>query len=100
MKQWKTFSKALQLRRAFSTSQSPKVILTLIVRSALHVHYMISCVFTSANKTVLAENYFFPSNFTDVDLPEAKLTAADFKLTPDNNNIITVSYITDIACGA
>ena len=40
----------------------------------------------------MAENYFFPSNFTDVDLPEAKLTAADFKVTPDYN-IIIVSYI-------
>ena len=100
MKQWKTFLKALQLQRAFSTSQSPKVILTLLGQHYMTLCSMISCVFTSANKTVLAENYFFPSNFTDVDLPEAKLTAADFKLTPDNNNIITVSYITDIACGA
>ncbi len=47
-----------------------------------------------ANKTILAENFFFPCNFTDVDLPEAKLTAADFKVTPDST--VTVSCMIHI----
>ena len=41
------------------------------------------------NKTVVAENSFFPSNFTNVDLPEAKLTTSNFLLTP--NDTVTVS---------
>ena len=36
------------------------------------------------NNTLLAENLFFPSNFTDVDLPEANVTATYFDLTPLN----------------
>ena len=38
----------------------------------------------SGNNTLLAENLFFPSNFTDVDLPEANVTATYFDLTPLN----------------
>ena len=62
-------------------------------KKLLHVSITVMTLcFFSANKTVLAENYFFPSNFTDVALPDTKVAAADFKLTPDNN-IIMVSLI-------
>ena len=43
----------------------------------------------SDNKTILAENSFFPSNFTSVDLSEAKLAATSFSLS--SNNTVTVS---------
>ena len=46
------------------------------------------------NKTVLAENSFFPSNFTSIDLPEAKLTAANFSLS--SNDTVTVSITANL----
>lgn len=48
-------------------------------------------LYFSGTKTVMAENTFFPANFTDVALPEAKLTAAGFNMTSDNS--VTVSQL-------
>ena len=50
--------------------------------------------FSAANKTVLAENTFFPANFTDVDLPEAKLTASGFQT--NESNVVIVSKLCSI----
>ena len=47
---------------------------------------VLSC---SDTKAVVAENTFFPANFTDVALPEAKLSVAGFNMTSDNS--VTVS---------
>lgn len=47
--------------------------------------------FSTANKTVLAENTFFPANFTNVDLPEAKITASNFQV--GDSDVVTVSKI-------
>ena len=53
------------------------------------IHCPIYFTILADNKTILAENPFFPSNFTSIDLPEAKLTAANFLLS--SNDTITVS---------
>ena len=90
MRQWRTFLKAQQLQRAFSTSQ----LLTLMVNIGQQIQKsmnLLCLLFPAGNKTVLAENTFFPSNFTDVDLPEAKLTAAGFQLS--DSNVVRVNQI-------
>ena len=86
--------KGTTAKRAFSISQSLEVSIKKKVGACEYYMYSNDIVATSfsANKTVLAENYFFPSNFTDVALPDTKVAAADFKLTPDYN-IIMVSLI-------
>ena len=96
MRKWRMFSKAQQLKRAFSISQSLEVSIKKVGACEYYM-YSNDIVATSfsANKTVLAENYFFPSNFTDVALPDAKVAVADFKLTPDYN-IIMVSLIINL----
>ena len=37
---------------------------------------------------VVAETWFYPANFTDVKLPEAKITASDFNQTADSGIMV------------
>ena len=96
MKNWRMSSKARQLLRASYICQSlmpmvyPSSFNIISVCTADSLEMFVPCYMCQGEKAVLAENLFFPANFTDVNLPEAKLTAADFKLS--SNNKATVSY--------
>lgn len=48
--------------------------------------------FCTAATEILATNWHIPTNFTEVDLPDATLKASDFKMKDtDGQNTVTVS---------
>ncbi len=91
MKKWRTFSKAQQLWRASSTSPLPTLVVKFNIQQKLTKQRLLHLLFPSANKSVLAENTFFPANFTSVDLPEAKLTASSFHVS--DSDVVSVSKL-------
>ena len=62
-----------------------------LILSVHHIHFIHVCLlFSSDSNTLLAENWFFPSNFSDVDLPKANITTTKFQ--PSSNKVMVCLF--------
>ena len=52
------------------------------------------CMSTTLGGQVLADNHFFPTNFTDVALPEPKITVGDYNQTADKMSLNVCNFYT------